>query len=66
MNKTIENTRKYLKNLFKNDKRAWVVAYSGGKDSTLVLQLVVELLHELDKSIELLPNKQQTQYNVFL
>lgn len=51
MNKTIENTRQYLKNLFKNDKRAWVVAYSGGKDSTLVLQLVVELLHELDKSM---------------
>ena len=29
------------------DDRAWVVAYSGGKDSTLVLHLVVEALLEL-------------------
>lgn len=29
------------------DQRPWVVAYSGGKDSTLVLQLVFELLLDL-------------------
>ena len=36
-----------LQEQFLSDDRPWVVAYSGGKDSTLVLQLVVEALQEL-------------------
>lgn len=34
------------------DSRAWVVAYSGGKDSTLLLQLVYTMLIDLGKSAE--------------
>lgn len=45
----IELTRKILKENYLADKRPWVVAYSGGKDSTLVLQLVYELLQEFPK-----------------
>src|SRR5690554_5518967 len=33
-----------LESLYASDSRPWVVAYSGGKDSTLVLQLVYEFL----------------------
>lgn len=39
--------RAWLRDLYFADGRPWVVAYSGGKDSTLVLQLVVETLLEL-------------------
>jgi len=40
-------TRQELGRLYLEDSRPWVVAFSGGKDSTLVLQLVYELLVEL-------------------
>lgn len=40
----LNDTRKLLKGNFLADKRPWVIAYSGGKDSTLVLQLVYEML----------------------
>ncbi len=40
----LEETRSLLKENFLADSRPWVVAYSGGKDSTLVLQLVYEML----------------------
>lgn len=43
----IERSRKLLRDNFLADKRPWVVAYSGGKDSTLVLQLVYEMLQAL-------------------
>lgn len=33
-----------LREQYQADRRPWVVAYSGGKDSTLVLQLVYELI----------------------
>lgn len=36
-----------MRAVYEADNRPWVVAYSGGKDSTLVLQLVYELLLEL-------------------
>lgn len=39
--------RQDLQRLYESDSRPWVVAFSGGKDSTLVLQLVYELLAEL-------------------
>lgn len=43
------NTIKELEKLYLADNRAWVVAFSGGKDSTAVLQLVFEMLIELEK-----------------
>ena len=45
MNK-LEATKESLRILYESDTRPWVVAYSGGKDSTAVLQLVYELLME--------------------
>jgi len=39
--------RAELRKQYLADDRPWVVAYSGGKDSTLVLQLVIEMLLEL-------------------
>lgn len=43
----LNETRAILRENFLADNRPWVVAYSGGKDSTLVLQLVYEMLLEL-------------------
>ena len=52
----IEETRENMRDNFLADNRPWVVAYSGGKDSTLVLQLVYELL------LSLPPQKQKPVY----
>lgn len=43
----VKETRGHLLSLYEQDDRPWVVAFSGGKDSTLVLQLVIEMLTEL-------------------
>jgi DNA sulfur modification protein DndC len=43
----VVETQESLRAHYFADQRPWVVAYSGGKDSTLVLQLVYELLVEL-------------------
>ena len=43
-------TRQNLIFQYREDNRPWVVAYSGGKDSTLLLQLVYEVLEELGNS----------------
>lgn len=45
----ISYSRLKLQALYDKDSRPWVVAYSGGKDSTVVLQLVYELLIEVAK-----------------
>ncbi len=45
----VELTKELLLSNYIADNRPWVVAYSGGKDSTLVLQLVYELIYSLDK-----------------
>ena len=42
----LEITKDSMRTLYESDTRPWVVAYSGGKDSTAVLQLVYELLLE--------------------
>ena len=36
-----------MKTVYKNDSRPWVIGYSGGKDSTTVLQLVYTMLERL-------------------
>ncbi|GAB4271933.1 MAG: hypothetical protein Kow0065_21390 [Methylomicrobium sp.] len=46
-NTQLDITRNLLKENFLADSRPWIVAYSGGKDSTLVLQLVYEMLLSL-------------------
>lgn len=45
----IQATQDTLKKIFFSDKRPWVIAFSGGKDSTLVLQLVFEFLETLNQ-----------------
>ncbi|WP_286019085.1 adenine nucleotide alpha hydrolase family protein, partial [Candidatus Venteria ishoeyi] len=48
MNQThVNQTKTHLAMNFTADTRPWVIAYSGGKDSTLTLQLVYELLLSL-------------------
>lgn len=38
-----------MKIVYKNDSRPWVIGYSGGKDSTTVVQLVFTMLQSLPK-----------------
>lgn len=42
-------TKQELLNNFLSDNRPWIVAFSGGKDSTVVLQLVYEMVLSLPK-----------------
>ncbi|MBF0621384.1 MAG: DNA phosphorothioation system sulfurtransferase DndC [Magnetococcales bacterium] len=42
-----ELTRTALRTLYERDERPWVVAFSGGKDSTILAQLVCETLASL-------------------
>lgn len=43
----VENILEEMKKVYKNDTRPWVIGYSGGKDSTTVVQLVFTMLMEL-------------------
>lgn len=45
----ISQTMQTIKEQFLSSKKAWVVTFSGGKDSTCVLQLVYEMLANLPK-----------------
>ncbi len=42
-----DKTSAALRALYRRDQRPWVVAFSGGKDSTLLVQLVLNMLQEL-------------------
>lgn len=45
----IEETKQLLKEQYLADDRPWVVTFSGGKDSSTVLHLTVEVIEELKK-----------------
>lgn len=44
--KKVEEIRAEIKGLYQTDSVPWVIAYSGGKDSTMTLQLVLESIVE--------------------
>ncbi|QGN36339.1 DNA phosphorothioation system sulfurtransferase DndC [Klebsiella oxytoca] len=46
---TVATTIAHIKRLYLSDQIPWVIGYSGGKDSTAVLQLVWSALQELKK-----------------
>jgi DNA sulfur modification protein DndC len=50
LSELVNSTQSELESLYHSDNRPWVVAYSGGKDSTAVLQLVFEMLMKPDFS----------------
>ncbi|TWD92197.1 DNA sulfur modification protein DndC [Neobacillus bataviensis] len=45
----VDEAKENIKKAYKEDDRPWVVGYSGGKDSTVVVQLVFEALNEMPK-----------------
>lgn len=45
----IQETKQLLKEQYLADDRPWVVTFSGGKDSSTVLHLTVEIIQELKK-----------------
>lgn len=44
-----ESTKKEISELYLSDDRPWVIGYSGGKDSTTVVQLVLSALKEINE-----------------
>ncbi|MCP3742477.1 DNA phosphorothioation system sulfurtransferase DndC [Rossellomorea sp. BNER] len=48
-NSIVQSAKQLIKEVYLEDPRPWVVGYSGGKDSTVVVQLVFEALSELPK-----------------
>ncbi|GAB6150347.1 DNA phosphorothioation system sulfurtransferase DndC [Clostridium novyi] len=44
---TVNNILEEMKMVYKNDNRPWVIGYSGGKDSTTVVQLAFMMLESL-------------------
>lgn len=42
-----EEIKEEMKRVYLHDQRPWMIGYSGGKDSTLLCQLVFEMLEEL-------------------
>ncbi|WP_188207537.1 DNA phosphorothioation system sulfurtransferase DndC [Alkalibacillus aidingensis] len=47
----IDQAKEEIKEVYLNDDRPWVLGYSGGKDSTVVVQLVFDALSELDSNL---------------
>lgn len=48
-NNLAEEAKSVIKEVYQSDNRPWVIGFSGGKDSTTVLQLVVNSLLEMKK-----------------
>ena len=48
---TLEELIDEIKYVYQSDNRPWVIGYSGGKDSTAVVELVYKMLLTLPKSI---------------
>ena len=48
-NSLVKSTKEKIKEVYKIDNKPWVIGYSGGKDSTVVTQLIFETLSEMDK-----------------
>ena len=46
---TLEELIEEIKYVYQSDKRPWVIGYSGGKDSTTVVELVYKMLLTLSK-----------------
>ncbi|MDB8556972.1 DNA phosphorothioation system sulfurtransferase DndC [Turicibacter sanguinis] len=47
-NDLIKNTKEKIKRVYKMDNKPWVIGYSGGKDSTVLTQLIFETLSEMN------------------
>ncbi|ANV98748.1 phosphoadenosine phosphosulfate reductase [Helicobacter enhydrae] len=52
LNDIITQTKDELKRQFLGTTRAWIIAFSGGKDSTCILQLFYEMLASLPKHLQ--------------
>lgn len=48
LKETIEDAKAHVKELYLSDSIPWVIGYSGGKDSTAILQLVWYAIQELN------------------
>ena len=53
----LSTAKDLLKYYYLNDERSMCVSYSGGKDSTAVLYIVCEILHDLQKENRSLDKK---------
>lgn len=56
MKRKIEKTISLINDIYANDNKPWFVAFSGGKDSTLVLLLIIEFIkksNSLNKGINI-------------
>ena len=43
----VEGLLEEIEHVYKSDKRPWVIGYSGGKDSTVVVHLVYQMLKNI-------------------
>jgi DNA sulfur modification protein DndC len=48
-NNSLENKYKEIQDLYLSDNKPWVIGYSGGKDSTVILQLIWYAIKDLPK-----------------
>lgn len=46
----IKERKKIIQTIYLNDNRPWVIGYSGGKDSTVITDLILTAISELPKS----------------
>ena len=44
---TLEDLLEEMKQVYISDRRPWIIGYSGGKDSTTVVELVYKMLQSL-------------------